>query len=428
MRSSGKPLVPALPTADTGRASPRLRVLILSQYFPPEIGATQSRMQAFAEHLASRGHQVTVICEFPNHPHGVVPPEYRGKLYEDDRSNPYRVLRVWVKASEEKTQRTRMNFYLSYMALATAMAPVAGRADVVLATTPPLFTGVAGLALARLNRAPFVLDVRDLWPAAAVSLQQISDGAQLKLAEWLERQLYQHAAAVVAVTRPFCDHVNARRQQGSRAVFVPNGTLEHFFEANADEAARDRLGAPPGAFVITFAGTFGIAQALPTVLSAAALSDDRLHYAFVGEGPMRDSIVKQADDTGLRNVSFLPQVPAHEIAPLLAASDALLVPLSAHPTFLDFVPSKLIDFMAVGRPVLLAAAGESARLVERTQAGIVVPPEEPAALAEAAGWLADHPQEGAAMGKRGRSFARTRLRATQAERLERVLLGVAARS
>ncbi len=101
-------------------------------------------------------------------------------MYEDDRSNPYRILRVWVKASEEKTQRTRMQFYLSYMALATAMAPIAGRADVVVATTPPLFTGVAGLALARLNRAPFVLDVRDLWPAAAVSLMQISDGRTLR--------------------------------------------------------------------------------------------------------------------------------------------------------------------------------------------------------------------------------------------------------
>jgi colanic acid biosynthesis glycosyl transferase WcaI len=205
-------------------------------------------------------------------------------------------------------------------------------------------------------------------------------------------------------------------------VFVPNGTLEQFFEADTDEAARDRLGAPPGSFVITFAGTFGIAQALPTVLSAAALSDDRLHFTFIGEGPMRDSIVKQADDAGLRNVSFLPQVPAHEIAPFLAASDALLVPLSAHPTFRDFVPSKLIDFMAVGRPVLVAAAGESARLVERTQAGLVVPPEEPAALAEAAGWLANHPQEGATMGERGRSFARTRLRAAQAKRLEQILI------
>ena len=133
-------------------------------------------MQAFAEHLADRGHRVTVVCEFPNHPQGVMPEAYRGRVLEDDRSNPYRILRVWVKTNAEKTQRTRLSFYVSYMALATAVAPLAGRVDVVLATSPPLFTALAGLAVARLNRAPFVLDVRDLWPAAATSLGQISPG------------------------------------------------------------------------------------------------------------------------------------------------------------------------------------------------------------------------------------------------------------
>ena len=179
--------------------------LLLSQYFPPEVGATQSRMQAFAEYLAARGHQVTVICEFPNHPHGVIPDSYRGHLYEDDRSNPYRVLRVWVKANEEKTQKTRMEFYLSYMALATAMAPVAGRADVVLATSPPLFTGAAGLALARLNRAPFVLDVRDLWPAAAVSLNQIPSLRRVQAAERLERLPLPEGRGSDRCHAPFCD-------------------------------------------------------------------------------------------------------------------------------------------------------------------------------------------------------------------------------
>ena len=131
---------------------------------------------------------MTVICEFPNHPHGEIPPEYRGKFVDEDTSNPYRVLRVWVAARPEKTQMSRMTFYLSYMAMATFVAPRAGHADVVLATSPPLFTGVAGAAIARLNRAPFVLDVRDLWPAAAVSLDQISSGLPLRIAEQLERQ------------------------------------------------------------------------------------------------------------------------------------------------------------------------------------------------------------------------------------------------
>ena len=423
MRSFDKPLAPALPVADAGRSPHPLRILIVSQYFPPEVGATQSRMQAFAEHLAARGHEVTVICEFPNHPHGVMPPEYRGHLYEDDRSNPYRILRVWVKASEEKTQQTRIEFYLSYMAFATAMAPVARHADVVIATTPPLFTGVAGAALARFNRAPLVLDVRDLWPAAAVSLRQISDGTTLKMAEWLEQRLYREATAVVAVTRPFCDHIDALRRTGPPTTLIPNGTLELFLDAEK-AGGREALGAAESDFLVTFAGTHGIAQGLDKVLDAARLLEGEARFALVGDGPLKLSLVELAEEGGVNNVAFHAQVPLGEMPPLLAASDALLVPLSGHPTFRDFVPSKLIDAMAVGRPVILSAAGEAARILELAGAGVSVAPEDPEELADGVRWLQAHPAEAEEMGRRGREFARTRLRSAQARRLEELLLDV----
>jgi glycosyltransferase involved in cell wall biosynthesis len=421
MRTRDRPLEPALRLEGIEPAERRLRVLVLSQYFPPEVGATQSRMQAFAEYLAARGHQVTVISEFPNHPHGVIPAEYRGRLYEDDRSNPYRVLRVWVKASEEKTQRTRMAFYLSYMAMATALAPVAGRADVVLATTPPLFTGAAGLALARLNRAPFVLDVRDLWPAAAISLNQIDSGRTLRLAEWLERLLYRRAAAVVAVTQPFCDHVDRIRGRAPATTLIPNGTLELFLEAESGNG-RARLGATDADFVVTFAGTHGIAQGLGSVVRAAPELEGEARFALVGDGPLKEPLVRLAREQGVRNVDFHDQVPLAETPPLLASSDALLVPLSAHPTFRDFVPSKLIDAMAVGRPVVLTAAGESARILEEAGAGVVVAPEDPDELVRAVRWLREHPEEAAQMGRRGREYARSRLRTVGARRLEELLL------
>jgi glycosyltransferase involved in cell wall biosynthesis len=425
MRTRDRPIAPTLRVEGVEPAERRLRVVLLSQYFPPEVGATQSRMQAFAEYLAARGHRVTVICEFPNHPHGVVPPEYRGRIYEDDRSNPYRVLRTWVKASEEKTQRTRMAFYLSYMGMATALAPVAGRADVVVATTPPLFTGAAGLALARLNRAPFVLDVRDLWPAAAVSLMQIDSGRTLRLAEWLERLLYRQAAAVVAVTQPFCEHVDRIRAAPPPTTLIPNGTLELFLEAEPGNG-RVALAAREEEFVVTFAGTHGIAQGLDTIVRAAPALAGEARFALVGDGPLKEPLVRLAAEQGVRNVDFHPQVPLAETPPLLASSDALLVPLSAHPTFRDFVPSKLIDAMAVGRPVVLTAAGESARILEEAGAGVVAAPEDPDDLARAVRWLREHPEEAAEMGRRGREYARTRLRSVQAARLEELLLEVAA--
>ena len=419
------PLTPTLATNGIARTARPLRILLLSQYFPPEVGATQSRMQSFAEHLAARGHEVTVIAEFPNHPHGSIPPEYRGRLYEDDRSNPYRVLRVWVKASEEKTQRTRMQFYLSYMALATAMAPVAGPCDIVVATSPPLFTAIAGLALARLNRAPFVLDVRDLWPAAAVSLDQIPSRPAIAAAERLERFLYRESAAITAVTRPFCDHIDRIRDHGPRTALIPNGTLDLFF-TDGDRSAREELGIADDRFLLTFAGTLGIAQALPSVVDAAAHVRDGIEFVLIGDGPMREPLTEQVERIGLHNVHLLPQQPLESIPPMLSASDALLVPLSGHPTFADFIPSKLIDFMATGRPVVLSASGEAARIVETSGAGVAVPPEDPRALAAAAELLADDSAARVRMGERGREFARRRLRSVQAERLEEVLLEVAA--
>lgn len=420
-------LVPALPGVDrVGRAPERerLRIVLVSQYFPPEVGATQTRMQAFAEHLAARGHQVTVIAEFPNHPHGVIPEEFRGRFYSDDRSNPYRVLRVWVRTSPQKNQMTRIEFYLSFMAAATAIAPVAGKADVVLATSPPLFAGVAGLAIARLNRAPFVLDVRDLWPAAAVSLDQISVVSATLVGERLERLLYREAAAVVAVTKPFCSHIDAIRARTPETALIPNGTLDLFF-ANGS-VAPDRMGLSEDRFVVTFAGTHGIAQGLPAVLATAELAPE-VEFAFVGDGPIKEQLVERVRTRGVENVSFHDQVALEEMPPILAGSDALLVPLSRHSTFSQFVPSKMIDYMASGKPVVLSAAGEAARLLEASRAGIVARPEDPEDLARAIRWLARHPSEAAAMGVAGREFARKRLRAAQAERLEQVLLDVVGR-
>jgi glycosyltransferase involved in cell wall biosynthesis len=355
----------------------------------------------------------------------VIPTEYRGRLLVDDRSNSYRILRVSVIAKHEKNQVTRMQLYVSFMAMAAAVAPLAGRADVVFATSPPLFTGMAGVAIARMSAAPLVLDVRDLWPAAAVSLNQISPGLVTGAAEHLERWLYRRASSVVAVTAPFCEHIDAIRGTPGDTILIPNGTLELFFDPpNGDAGAvRSSLGLDRQ-FLVTFAGTHGIAQGLPSILDAAERVDGRAHFLLVGDGPLRDRIVADAARRRLGNVHFLPQMPLEEIPAVLAASDALLVPLSSHPTFSQFVPSKMMDFMASGKPVLLAAAGEPARILELARAGVAVAPEDPQAMADAALWLADHPAEAAAMGRSGRAFALKRLRSTQAERLEQVLLDV----
>jgi len=266
-----------------------------------------------------------------------------------------------------------------------------------------------------------VLDVRDLWPAAATSLGQIAGGWVTETAELLERRLYRSADAVIAVTAPFCNYIDGIRRRPPETQLVPNGTLDLFF----DEVAPEPRAADE--FVVTFAGNFGIAQGLPSVLDASALLNGNVVLQLVGEGPVKEILVDQVEEQRLTNVRFRPQVPLEAVPPILRASDALLVSLSSHPTFRSFIPSKMIDFMATGRPVILAAAGEAATLAEGAGGAVVVAPEDPQALADAIEWVRTHPQEARAMGERGRTFARTRLRSIQAARVEEILFETADR-
>src|SRR5688572_18694262 len=159
----------------SGQSLISMRILYFTQYFPPEVGATQTRAWEMSHYLAEQGHRVTVVTEVPNHPSGIIAPAYKGKLMRRSREEGVDVMRLWVAASPEKTFRTRMQFYLSYMGMAAlAGSLVKGKYDLVYATSPPLFVGAAGLATATVRRIPFVFEVRDLWPESAVALGELS--------------------------------------------------------------------------------------------------------------------------------------------------------------------------------------------------------------------------------------------------------------
>ncbi len=384
-----------------------MKVLLVSQYFFPEIGATQTRMYEFARALTEAECSVDVLTEFPNHPVGVIPREYQGRWFEDDRTHPFRIVRVRVATSKRKTLRTRAAFYGSFCAMALAAAPRLARSyDAVVATSPPLPAALAGMVLSRLKHADFIMDVRDLWPKAAMALGELRDGALYRLAERIEMMLYRRAARITATTRAFCADIASRGIAARKISYVPNGTLEDVFDpGRGDAGLRSRLGLD-GKFVVTFAGLHGIAQGLPAVLEAAThlRAEPDVVFMFVGEGPRKADLIATASARGLHNVRFLPQVPLEESAHYLNASDALLVTLGRDPVLDMFVPSKLYDAMACAKPVILAARGEARETVERAGAGLVVEPEDANGLACAIRQLVRDASAGKQMGERGRQF------------------------
>jgi glycosyltransferase involved in cell wall biosynthesis len=402
-----------------------MRVLIFSQYFPPEVGAGQTRVHTFAAGLAARGHDVEVICEIPNHPHGVVHDGYGGRPRDRRALDGFEVSYVWVRARAGKTMLNRLGAYGSYVLSGGAAGALSKRPDVIFASSPPLPVGVPAAAAALRHRAPWVLDVRDLWPQAAVAMGELGSTRVIAAAERLERGLYRSATAITTVTEPFRRHIAAIAGADKPIELLPNGTTRLWIDAAELPADRDALGLPADRFLVTYAGTLGAAQGLEALIDAAELLDDGMQLLLVGDGAMRPALEERARALPPGRVAFHDLVPPDEATRYLRASDCLIVSLAADPGLAPFVPSKLFDYCAVGRPVVLAAAGESARLAEAAGAALTVAPGDPAALAAAIGRLRAEPELRERLSAAGRSFAAANLREVQVERLEELLTELA---
>jgi len=392
-----------------------VRVLVVSQYYAPEAGATQNRMSAFVEGLLGAGHSVTVICEQPNHPAGVFHPGFGRRPLITERSGSLTVHRAWVAASPRKTQGRRIAFYGTFAVGAAAVTLSIRRHDVAFITSPPLPGAFAAALAARVRGTAFVLDVRDLWPAAAAALGELSHPGALAALRRAEAWLYRNAACVTATTKPFCRHIDTVAG-APLSRHLPNGALDRLLA----EPPTARV--PRETFVVGYAGNLGIAQGLDIVLDAAErLRGEAVSFQIVGDGPLAGELRRRGAERGLDTIDFRPGVPVERIGEVLRGFDAVLVPLRSHSLLADFIPSKLYDAMAVARPAIVACEGEAAALARETGCGVVVGPEDGAGLATAVRELIRDPARAEQMGAAGRRAASTHARSRQVERLVEIL-------
>jgi glycosyltransferase involved in cell wall biosynthesis len=383
-----------------------------------------------ARHLASAGHQVTMLTEVPNHPSGIIPPEYRGKLFQRVDLDGIDVIRVWVKASPTKTFKARMKFYLSYMFMASLAGLLLARGpyDLIYATSPPLFVGGAALALSYLRRIPLVFEVRDLWPESAVVLGEMSNPRAVALAGKLEEMCYNRARCVVVVT----EGIQRRLQErgfGHKSVLIPNGANTELFhpDAQAGKLLRAELGLDDK-FLVLYAGIHGVAQGLETVLQSARLLSLRpreapeTHFLFVGEGPRKAELLDLRDTLELSNVTMLSEQPRSHMPAYLSAADLALVPLRRLDLFRGALPSKMFDAWACGCPVLLSIDGEAREVLEKADGGVFAEPEDAEQMAQAIRELKHDPDRLRQYGLGGRRFVEAHYsRQRLAARLEALL-------
>jgi glycosyltransferase involved in cell wall biosynthesis len=379
-----------------------VHVVFLTHYFPPEVGAAQARILRIAAGLQGRGFDVLVHTGFPHYPEGRVAAGYRNRPWARERLGGVTVLRTAVYPAPNRGFARRLACHAAFAAGAVAGHRLAGPADVVVAESPPLFTGAAGIPYAALKRAALVLSVSDRWPASAVALGALRPGAALAAAERLELACYRAARAIAVPTAPMAATLSELpAARGKVEIMAPAVEVHRFAHV---PPVRPRAGAP---LRVLYAGTVGLAQGIDTLVDAAALAGPRaVELTIAGGGAELDAVRRRAE--GLDNVRLLGIVPAERVPDLYAEADAGAVLLRDQPIFDEALPTKLLEVMAAARPVVLAGRGESSALVQAAGAGIVVPPGDAAALAAALVALHADPARAARRGAAGRAHVEER--------------------
>ena len=386
-----------------------------------------TRLHELGRWLVGRGHRVGALVPWPHHPTGVVPERYRGRPLVRETVDGIRVLRTWVLARPNEGF-ARLLDQLSFAVMALLTAPLTGRADAVIAISPPIFLAAAGALVAWMKRAPLLIYIGDLWVESAVEMGALRSPALRWLAEQLVRLTYRRAAGLLVVTQGIADRLVSSGVPRGRVHVLTNAVDTEAFRPAPEQ--RSTLRAELGLgdeLVVLYAGTHGLAHGLDVVLDAADRLRERrdVRFVLVGEGADRPRLARRAAEMGLANVSFRPPEPRAHMPALLTAADACVVPLRDLPIFRGALPTKMFEAMAAARPVLLAVAGEAAEALKASGGGIVVPPEDAAALAAAVERLADDRAGAELMGTAGRAWVVEHFdRRRVAERLEKVLYRV----
>lgn len=399
-----------------------MHILLIHQAFASLDEAGGTRHYELSQDLIARGHRVTVIASQVSYLTARSKQKTRKWIIKEEPIPGLTILRVRTYSAIHRSFLHRMIGFFTFMFSSFLAAIQLHDVEVVWGTTPPIFQAWTAWLVAWLKRAVFLLEVRDLWPAFAVAVGVLKSNLLITLSERLERFLYRHASRVIVNSPGFIEHVQAR---GARKVdLVINGAdPEMFNPAGGGRAWRDNHALGTG-FVAMYAGAHGMSNDLQVVVEAAALlqDDTEIMVVLVGDGKEKPSLQARAEQLNLQNIRFIPSIPKQEMAQALAACDAAIAILKPIEMYKTTYPNKVFDYMAAGRPVILAIDGVIRQVVETAGAGIYVPPGSAAAMASAIRILKSDPDLCQKMGAAGRYAVETQYhRAFQAEQLSAIL-------
>jgi len=378
-----------------------MHILLIHQIFVALDQPGGTRHHEIARYLKQQGHEVTVIGSSVSYLTGVKE-DFQSRKQTDDLG--VTIIRSYTLPTMNRSFIWRVFSFISFMISSFFNGLFVRDVDLVWGTTPPIFQAPTAWLLARLKGVPFLLEVRDLWPAFAVAVGVLKNKTLIRMSEWLERFLYCHADQVMVNSPGFIDHVKARGAE--KVALIPNGTDPEMFHPEAKGTSFREKNNLKEKFLVLYAGAHGLSNDLDVILEAAVQlqCEKEIQFVLLGSGKEKTRLEKEAEERGLDNVLFLPPVPKVEMSKALAAADACLAILKPIEMYKTTYPNKVFDYMAAGRPIILAIDGVIREVVEEAQAGIFVNPGDPQSLAKAIQDLASNPTKRRKMGINGRKM------------------------
>jgi colanic acid biosynthesis glycosyl transferase WcaI len=371
-----------------------VRILLLTDNYPPESNPPALRCSMHAKRWVERGHHVNIVTSFPNFPDGKVFGGYRQSLFKRETLDTVDVLRVPTLIFPNRAIFLRIVDFLSFMVTSCIASFFVGRPDVVMATSPQFFAAVSGWFVSRIYRRPFVFEIRDLWPDSIVAMGVMKEGRAIRLIRVIEQFLYQQADLIVTVTSTSRDLLIARGIDGDKIIVVTNGIDPDQLSPGAPPPElRAHLGLE-GKTVVSYVGTVGMAHGLQLILDAAQDCRNRLpevHFLIVGSGAELHDLQQQVAERGLGNVTFVGRVAHDDIVNYWRLSDMTLVLLKDIPLFRTVIPSKIFEAMATGTPIITNVRGELQTLLEPLGTAEMIEPSNLNALVDAIETLVRNP-------------------------------------
>ena len=357
-----------------------MHVFIITQYFPPEIGAAASRWGDFAEILSEKNHKVTILCESPNYPNSTYFSGYSNQWVSiEQKDNNLTIIRSKAYASDRKSFIKKIAHYLVFMISAISNVKNVKNYDLLIISSPPLFTGVIGIFIKKFYKKEFWLDIRDLWPDSVLALNQLKRGRMFKYGKALERIIYKNAKGFIFPVPAFRDYLSKFSYDISNKPMIElmNGVSKNFINQASKFNDRNKK------FTVLYSGNMGLAQDLKTIIQAAdLLSKYDIFFEIIGQGVCKTEIINLAKNQDIK-VRFYDSKPRKELIKSIMKSSICLVPLKDKKLFNYALPSKMFEYMACGKPVILGVDGEAKKVLNKSRSGIFVKPEDPEMLSKA---------------------------------------------